>query len=637
MATVEIGGVVYPVVQGKYKRLWSHPGFAAAGSPAVPGKVHKGRQQVVDFSGGQGRAFLHGGERGSWPGFGVGPALGGQGVEPWPYWAGWTDAGFALAATSVEAVSLVVGNRVYLGIGRYLFRSVVLGAAAWANWSLIWDFGAAVTMTALAAWPGDKIVVGIGSANDAYLFDPAGPSVAIWRVGEKVVQGCAYGGEVVYAPKVGATGASGQAERVKVSLVKYNGAAAVDERTLDAAIVRMAPHAGTVAIATRRSLYLWRGRPYAGRPDDATSAGKDEYEPPAWIGEPEAVFSHGSYTSEDDFAFLLSFQGKLWTWLGDRVVSWDGAAAGWERHPVEGRRCRGGVVAGGYLGVITESYTGVQELWLTDGDGWWRAWSRGSVTHCWPVALYGAGNMDFAVLRAGELVYDLVRVRPKGTTALAYAPGVNGEWVSPAFDGGDRGRIKTWGEAGFVFGAPQPGRGYSASVDTVNVFVYRSIDLGASWTQLAVVSGQAWASLGPQIVVANLGVSARLLQLRVLWESVTDWAPMLNGVWADWSWAEPDTPAGAPGPTPVGKRRWELSIRVSDLAPETALTGDQLSAQLWTQAESGGNLTFRDVDYAVNPVQRMVRVEKIVEEWGAPGRVAASPREATVGLVLQEG
>lgn len=625
--TIELGGVVYPLVAGKYKRTWAVPAPAA---PPTPGKVTAGREAITAFGGGMRRAFRQGsGDGGSWPGVGVGPALGGQGVEPWPAVLAYVDSGFALPSVATPIQSAVVGNRVYLAVGRYLFRSVVFTNGTWANWQLYWDFGAGVTITALAPLPEDKLLIGFGPGADAYAFDPAGPSVAVWRVGERVTLAAAYGAHVMYAPKVAGT-AGGKNERVKISLTKYNGAAAVDERLLDADIVRLAPHAGRVALATRRSLYLFGGRPDPGRPDDAATPNKDETEPPRWIGEPEPVFSHGTYTSEDDFAFLQSFQGKLWTWLGDRIQSWDGSPAGWKREPVEGRRCHGGAVAAGWLAVAVDTPAGEQELWLTDGTTWWRAAVRAAGgAGIWPVALYGAGDRDLAVFRHGSTTYDLVRLRPKSAAVQAYAEA--GEWVSPVLDGGDRAEARTWGAVGCWLGAPE-GRGNPAGTDQVTVRFWTSTDFGATWVQHgALTVGRQ--RLGP-LMLGNLGgFVGRGVQLKVSWESVTDWAPVLHAAWADWTVTGPTGPGGTPA---VAKRRWELAVRVSDLAPETGLSGDQLSIQLWALAEQGLGVSFKDVDYAVSPAVRTVKVERIEEEWGPPGTVGATPREAVIRLVLAE-
>jgi hypothetical protein len=356
--TVRLGGVEYPLAAGANAR------FDATGGPQVRG----GRSAVSAFGGGQ-RQALQDDPAKSWDGVGVCAVYGGGGVEPWPHEEAVVDPALVdLPGTALSAHAAAVGNAVYVGIGRRLYKTVAMDAVGWANLVAVADFGAGAEVSCVTPTVNDDLIVGLGPGADARLFDTSTGSYVAWRAGERVVTGVGYGAQVIYAPKAAGT-AGGNRERLKISLTRHNGAATSDERWLDADIVRMAMWGGKAAIVTRRSLFLFGGQPYPGKPDDPNVTGS-QAEPAVWRGDPEPVFTHGAYTGLGDFVFLAPFQGRLWTWLGGRVQSWDGSAAGWEQHPVGGVACYGACVAGGHLVVALAAASGGSEVWAYDGFGW---------------------------------------------------------------------------------------------------------------------------------------------------------------------------------------------------------------------------------------------------------------------------
>src|SRR5688500_16165021 len=109
---IVLGGDGYMVSPGSYRRM----------SVGVQGGA-QGRIVLWAYVGGQRRAIQLEAERG-WDSEGVGSVLGGQGVEPWQYATDFADGAIATSTTATRIPSFLLGVAVYIGIGRYLYRSV---------------------------------------------------------------------------------------------------------------------------------------------------------------------------------------------------------------------------------------------------------------------------------------------------------------------------------------------------------------------------------------------------------------------------------------------------------------------------------------------------------------------------------
>ncbi|MGI9254051.1 MAG: hypothetical protein ACR2J8_09905, partial [Thermomicrobiales bacterium] len=334
--SVELGGIGYPLAAGLYRR-W--PGEEEA--------ARSGRVEIAADFRGQRQALLGDGGL-SWDATGVGPALGGQGVEPWPAEALQADGMADTPTTALRAWSTVAGNAVYIGLGRRLYRTAALTTGSWSTLAVAADFGAGESVTSLTTL-GDEVIVGLGPGTDGRRYSPAAGGHSVWRVGSRLTTAIAYAGQLVYASRTGATASTaGQQERIRLSVTRHDGALLLESRWLDAPVINMGLFAGKVAIATKSSIWLLGGQPYPGVPDDTTTTA-DEYRAAVWQGDPEPVFTHGVWTAEEDFCFLLSFSGRLWTWVAGAVRSWSGAAgAGWVDEGLSGSACYGGCVAGGW-------------------------------------------------------------------------------------------------------------------------------------------------------------------------------------------------------------------------------------------------------------------------------------------------
>ena len=242
----------------------------------------------------------------------------------------------------------------------------------------------------------------------------------------------------------------------------------------------MAFYNGKVAIATSKSLYFMAGQPYPGEADDPDITG-DSSRAPEWRGEPDPILTHGSFAEGDDFVFMESYRGKLYTWLGGRVAEFDGNTGepNWLRMGPEGTACYGACVAGDWLIVAVASrYGGNVELWGFTGEGWWLLGQRASPAYVWPMALAGAGNRELLTFRDGGGTYDLFRLKWRSSTLHTYPTA--GTWTSSLIDGQDPTADKAWRRIGATFAAPGS-RGNTASVDSVSFPLEYSTDGGLNW------------------------------------------------------------------------------------------------------------------------------------------------------------
>ena len=599
-ADVMIDGVGYMLVPGTYHR-------ANDGEP--DGRAGKWVQR--DFVGGQRRAIALERDRG-WDAEGVGPALGGQGVEPWPNYEAYTDSGLSgrTVSATTRIASAVAGSRAYYGNGRYWYESPLLTGGSWTGFTQKFDAGAGKSITDASAYQ-DNIAICFGSTLDIQVYDVSAGSAAALLAGEKGGICVGYAGRLLYSnPAAGSLH--------QLTLTTGGG---IDTRLLDSPIVRMALHGGKAVIVTRSSMYQ-----LGGKSDPAT--GK-------WIGEPEPIFSHGIWTGDQDYAFLTSFGGKLYTWLAGQVMEWNPNAGaskqGWRSTGLEGRDCYGGVVAGDKLIVCLTNRQGVSETWAFDGTGWWMINSRTTGISCWPVFVAGAGARDAITFRSGSssITYDLLR--------LVYRDAVNhnyrssGSYKSSLIDAGERDKYKAWRAIGASFATPED-RGNTASVDVTNIEIGYSIDGGLNFATHLTASPFDPTDRVLELEQKIIGGSpeSKTIQLRIAWSSVSDWAPALTGIWVEYELIG----------SPSRRRKWRFSVMARDglvLRDGTvdSRTGREIAAEIWSLWDAGITLALRDVDYDITAREFGARIAGISEEIQKP---ADSNRwaDSTLKLVMVE-
>jgi hypothetical protein len=573
---VVLAGDGYMVAPGSYRRM--SDGVAES----TPGRI-----VLRDFVGGQRRAIQLEAERG-WDSEGVGSALFGQGVEPWPFGTSFADPVIGVPTTTSRIPAMLIGDAIFAGIGRFLYRSVALSAGAWSALTQVADLGSGNLITGLACYA-DKLAIACGSTRDIQIFDPVTTSLTTMQAGEKGQHIVGYASRLVWS----GAGAAGSGE------LRMTTGGGIDSRALDSPIVHMALHGGKIAIATRTSLYL-----LGGRSDTATGT---------WIGEPEPFFTHGAWTGSDDYTFLVSYGGKLYTWLSHQVMEWNPNAGasrqGWRSVGVEGVVCHGATVAGPYLIVSIRNRAGTGQLWAYDGSGWWLI-EQGAV-RIWPVALAGAGGFDLLGFRSAATTYDLYRLVHRDAVAHAYRS--QGSYRTSLLDAGAPDECKAWRSIRATFAAPED-RGNTGSADTLTLTLRYSTDGGKNWTDAA--STTVGAGVGRTLELGGLLAGAipesRYLQVQVAWDSVADWAPTLTAIVVDYE-RLPESK----------RRRWQIGVIARDRIVERNGSqhlrgGPEIVADLWHAWKQGTSIPFRDVDYDADPTERQVRIIGLSEQIATP-------------------
>ncbi|MGB3328305.1 MAG: hypothetical protein WBA46_05070 [Thermomicrobiales bacterium] len=577
-----------------------------------------GRIQVRDFFGGQRRAFQLERDRGG-DGLAVGPTLGGQGVAPWPAMSTTTldsAGGVPLPSVDVRMPAVTIGNYVFLARGRYLYRTVALTATSWGAETQVWDAGAGRTITDLANYNGD-ILIALGTGMDLQVLAyPGGGASVTLLAGAQGQHVLGYGGFALYA-KASATSTTGALNQVRMLT-----GSGVDVRYLDAEILSLAAAGGKAFAATKVALYSFAGKVR----QTTVSVTVDPGPPPVteqrdvlqWSGDWDAFVQHGNWTEEDDYRFVVGYGGRLYTWLNKSVLEHNpaGDRAGWRDTGLSGLTCHGGCVAGGYLVVALETVDGRSELWAWNGAGWWRMASRAVAEGRWchPVAVSGAGNQDLLVCIDGQATATLVRMIWRSDTEHTIPAAAR--YTTAMIDAGERDKAKAWRKVGAVFASPDLPP-VTTSTDTIAVALDISTDAGGTWQEVATATlagnSQSHATMTLDADIASDGAVSRWIQLRVRWEGLADWAPVLAGLWAEFEGLD----------APARRRRWQLVVAAQDQAVDRdgallGRTGRQLIGELWTCWQDRTTVTFRDLDYDVEPVERRVRIVGITEKVARP-------------------
>src|SRR5690606_33341157 len=123
--------------------------------------------------------------------------------------------------------------------------------------------------------------------------------------------------------------------------------------------------------------------------------------------------------------------------------------------------------------------------------------------------------------------------------------------VTPLLDAGARDVEKVWRLVGVELAWPDE----RATSSPVTVTLEASVDGGLSWTAVA-ASTIHGGEKRTHVVVGTLPPSARSrwLQVRVTLSDVTDWCPVIAGVWAEHSTVDPES----------RRRRWSFAVQCKD-------------------------------------------------------------------------
>jgi hypothetical protein len=118
--------------------------------------------------------------------------------------------------------------------------------------------------------------------------------------------------------------------------------------------------------------------------------------------------------------------------------------------------------------------------------------------------------------------------------------------------------------------------------------------------------------------------------LRVTWSSVSDWAPVLVGLWTEYETLD----------SPARRRRWQFAVQAEDQVidrdgAQLTRTGRQQIGELWDHWQDGATIPFRDIDYDAAAVERRVRIVGIEEVVPVPHE-AGKWGQSAVMLTLVE-
>lgn len=602
------------------------------GSPQSPGykRLQDGhpegltqRTTLTDFFGGQRRALQL--ERDTfYDSLAIGPALGGQGVRPWPLVAYRTGANYPSFANAITrdtyVPQVIANNRSWFAVGKQLIRGPVTTRTGTWSWSVAHTFTHDITDITIYGSIG--ILVCFGSAADIIFYHTGTGTTATLMAGERGHRIEAYNGFAIW------TDARTNATPTILRMVKGTG---IDTRHVSYDVTAMATVGGELMLITKQALFTFRGRVRDVMVNNPgwTSGGSQPAQIPGqeWSGDFEPFYQQGVVAEEDDYRVMLGYGGRTLAWIagGMHELVPSGDRAGWRSTGLAGRRCFGGTVAAGYVWVSIESHSSQNEIWCYNGTGWWcvarqpmpEPGSPGA--WCSPINL-GRTNWTSTVffLIEGE-TNKVLDIRPvdmrDGINTLHFMYPPTAEFVTPMIDAGDRDKIKAWRKIGAVFSSPEL-QGNITSGDNVRVDLDYSTDAGATWTTVFSEYSQVWAgSNGNSLAAMNFdieealqGVVSRFIQLRIRWVSVSDWAPILTGVWVEHETFQ----------SPARRRKWQLRIHARDQEIDRdgvvlTRTGRELIEDLWQAWESDTPLTFRDIDYDDDPTQRTVRIVGIQE------------------------
>lgn len=608
----------------------------APGSPQSPGykRLQDGypegltqRTTITDFFGGQHRALQL--ERDKFhDSLCIGPALGGQGVTPWAVHTSFASAPITTHPNREQRIPhVVIKDRLYFAIGTRLYANPYLnyGNPGTFGPALIKDYPNPITdLTIIGS---SNLLIAFGNAADILFRLDSGTEVA-FAANERAHLIEAYAGYAVWVDA--RTGAPPSVLRLSKGV-----GTGVDMRHVSYDVIGMATVGGELVLVTKNALFTFSGsvvHTMVNNPAyNPASPGTTPPQIPSqsWSGEFKPFYQQGVYTERDDFRFITGYGGRTLAWIAGGVHEQvpSGDRAGWRSTGLDGRRCFGGTVAAGYAIVSIESHSGNNELWAYDGNGWWciarQPMPAGNGTWCNPIGIGTAGGgtggapWNLMYFSDGTNQLHFMRLNPTydhtiSTLFTAYAPIAT--FVTPMIDAADRDKIKAWRKIGAVFASPEL-QGNPTSSDQVWVALDYSIDAGQTWTQATNTNhtGNTLASMNFDLEAQLAGVTSRFIMLRVRWEGVLDWAPILTGIWV-----EHEALA-----SPARRRKWQLRIHARDQEVDRdgamlLRTGRQLIEELWQAWETDTPLTFRDIDYDTDPTQRTVRIVGISEAATQP-------------------
>ena len=130
----------------------------------------------------------------SWDSVGVAPCFDGQGIEPFPFSAAFTDTIGDVPSMTSRAYGVIAGSSAFIGLGRRIYKSVALTNGTWSALTAAADLGVGFTIAGLAYYLDDLLVM-LSTGQDIRKFNTVTNSLSVWRTGEKGQVGAGYKGQ----------------------------------------------------------------------------------------------------------------------------------------------------------------------------------------------------------------------------------------------------------------------------------------------------------------------------------------------------------------------------------------------------------------------------------------------------------
>ncbi len=422
------------------------------------------------------------------------------------------------------------------------------------------------------------LYIGHGAAADVSLYDDATNSLTVSALGAGVTAsllGTFSRGLVLVAPSFPMT----------LHIFYGNSLTYTRSWSLDGTILGFAQLGSRMIVATDAGLYVLSGEWYQ---DDDPPAPPETLRLTSW-----GTLS-GQLQDSDDFSWMIVYQGRLFAWVGKRVVVLDEPREAWQPAGLEGVATHGAAVVNGWLLVSLSppESPATYQLWGYNSSGWWLLdETSGTNTFLSPIA-DGAGRLVTATASSGSLTaWDVSDTTTASTLASPFSV------TTPLLDGDEPERQKYWRRAGIELSRidGQPVGAWDAAIEY-------STDGGTAWTN----AGSATAITDELATVSvPLDVESATLLLRLTLTRTSGLPPFVTTIWAEYETLADNA-----------RRRWQFRIQARPRAVNRAgtldpRTGQQIRSGLWSVWEAAATIPFRDVDYATTGIERDVRVTAI--------------------------
>jgi hypothetical protein len=576
---IMLDGAGYMIVPGSYS-------YAVAGAQAAP--VRAGIPSFAQaYAAGQHSATVIDRDMTRWTAVGMRPAPIGLGDEPGRLILapGEVFPTLGVSAFDSNSQAVIYGGEVYFSQGASLYK-VVRASGNWSTIAFVGTAAGAITSMAViynllfmaCAAPATTMsnyAVGAGITNA-----PAAQAAVIWQYAQGIWR--SKGNDP--------TTISGS----------IDGGATWAQWPLDSAVRAVVPWrgrstgGGVMLIAT--NFMLWE------------LAGQWTGSPAEFIGTVSPLYSGLGGGGTDDFAWLVEFNGLVYTWYAGSVHLWDGVRL----EPVPGGPrgvTHGGCVAGGTLCVsTTDPATGYTTISCYDGLRWFvlaRGNSRLWANLCGTSGIIGDGHL-LAFGQGGAILSRWALP----VSGFAAPPATSGNVTVGPLDGGQGDTIKTWTRVVIDWSlALQPSQLAPPTNPGGTLLVETSVDDGSSWATQGTVTVAAGATSRQESVAFAAAMEAQRLLVRVTWTPASAYAAFqIDGIWAS-GWTIADA---------QHRETWTMKLKVTDKlitrdGSVDARTGETMLQALRSLAQTGRTATFHDLDDDLAPTARTVRVAELKE------------------------